>query len=150
MADTNRDLDAPAPRACYRKLHRYKYQLMEPYTHETDVRGFAASTSYLRLTEVGHLEIKRTYAWDGPSGPTIDTRDFMRGSLVHDAMYQLIRLEVLPPKFRRRSDRLLRDICRADGMSAFRTWYVYLAVRCFGASSAKPGTDKPDKIVCVP
>jgi hypothetical protein len=31
------------------------------------------------------------YAWNGPSGPTLDTRNFMRGSLVHDALYQLMR-----------------------------------------------------------
>ena len=84
---------------------------MEPYTHETDMRGFAANSDYLSLTEEGRLEVKRTYAWDGPSGPTIDTRNFMRGSLVHDALYQLIRLEVLPPESRKRADQLLREIC---------------------------------------
>lgn len=140
----------PKDRACYRKLHRYKYQLMRPYVHSVPFSGFQTETDYLRLRPDGELEVKRSYAWDGPSGPTVDTRDFMRGSLVHDALYQLIRLEVLLPSHRRLADRELRAICRQDGMSAFRAWYVYAAVRLFGASSARPGTDKPDRIICVP
>jgi len=136
--------------ACYRKLHRYKYQLMEPYVHDIQVRGHAVETPYLALEASGQLEIKRTYAWDGPSGPTRDTCDFMRGSLVHDAIYQLIRMEVLPRSCRQHADRLLRTVCQADRMGKLRSWIVYFAVRWFGGSSARPGTEKPDPIICAP
>ena len=50
----------------------------------------------------------------------------MRGPLVHDALYQLMRLEELDYKTDRKyADQLLKKICRGDGMSAFRAWYVY-------------------------
>jgi len=137
-------------RACYRKLHRYKYQLMQPYTIDVGIKGYSTDTPYLRLEEDGMLEIKKGYAWDGPSGPTIDTLNFMRGSLVHDALYQLIRMEVLPFSLREHADMLLRRICREDGMSWFRAWYVYKAVQWFGGASARPGTERPDRIICVP
>ena len=75
----------------------------------------------------------------------------MRGSLVHDALYQLMRLEELDYKTDRKyADQLLKTICREDGMSAFRAWYVHRLVRAFGEGAAKP-TDKPqDKVICVP
>lgn len=136
-------------KACYRSLHRYKYQLMKPYVQNVGVPGYTSETPYLGLQDNGRLEIKTTYAWDGPSGPTLDTPDFMRGSLVHDALYQLIRMEVLPSSLRAHADRLLREMCREDGMEWFRAWYVWLAIRLFGGSSAKPGTQKPDQIICV-
>ena len=136
--------------ACYRKLRPYKYQLMETYIHDVKIAGHPVDTSYLKLTAQGLLEIKKSYAWDGPSGPTIDTLNFMRGSLVHDALYQLIRMEHIPAEYRDHADRLLQEICKEDGMSRFRAWYVYQSVRRFGGASARPGHEKPEVITCVP
>jgi len=70
----------------------YKYQLKEDYVTETRITPpTPIQTEYIALTSQGRISIKRGYAWDGPSGPTIDTLNFMRGSIVHDALYQLIR-----------------------------------------------------------
>ena len=67
-------------RACYRKLRRYKYQLMQDYTISIEVETQEdIEMSFLALTSEGELTIKNRYAWDGPSGPTIDTKSFMRG-----------------------------------------------------------------------
>jgi len=53
----------------------------------------------------------------------------MRGSLVHDALYQLMRLSALDYKaHRKRADEILREICLEDGICSFRAWYVYQAV----------------------
>lgn len=41
------------------------------------------------------------------------------------------------------ADKLLQDICKDDGMSAFRAWYVYKAVRWFAESCAEPTSDEP-------
>ena len=103
-------------KACYRKLRRYKYQLMQPYAHDVGIKQHEIDTPYLTLSGDGVLTIKKGYAWDGPSGPTMDTLNFMRGSLVHDALYQLIRMEVIPYSQRDLTDRLLQKICRADGL----------------------------------
>ena len=88
--------------------------------------------------------MKKGYAWDGPSGPTIDTRNFMRGSLVHDALYQLMREEHLDKEtYRKPADQLLRDMCREDGMWSIRAWWVYLAVRWWADPAADPANKKP-------
>ena len=137
-------------KACYRKLRRYKYQLVRPYNVKIGLKGHAIETPYVKLGTEGLLTINAGYAWDGPSGPTIDTLNFMRGALVHDALYQLIRLEKLPYTCKAYADLLLQKHCLEDGMSGFRARYVYLAVKYFGGSAAKPGSEKPDVVTCVP
>ena len=53
------------------------------------------TTFFIKFDDTGELWIKRGYAWDGPSGWTIDTDTVMRASLVHDVVYQLLRLSYL-------------------------------------------------------
>ncbi len=125
----------------YRKIDGYKYQLMESYSHETYwslPSGIQTGGRWVVLSKTGRLTLKRGYAWDGPSGPTIDTKDFMRGSLVHDGCYQLIRERLLATKQRKPADVLLWMICLEDGMSKPRADYVYHAVRVFGGAAARP------------
>lgn len=111
----------------------YKYQLSADYTQKTAIKpSFCAMCRYVSLDIEGTLTINAGYAWDGPSGPSFDTKSFMRGSLVHDALYQLMAEGGLSKKYRDEADSLLRQICLEDGMSRFRAWYVYRAVRFFG------------------
>ena len=113
----------------------YKYQLYTTYFHRLKHLRPAEPilTDYMDVLPTGRLIIKRGYAWDGPSGPTIDTKTFMRGSLVHDALYQMIRRKFLPmDPCRNQADRELQRICIQDGMNRFRAWYVYQAVDKFG------------------
>ena len=123
----------------------YKYQLKETYSVRIDIRPDAAvDAEYLALTAGGMLTVKKGYAWDGPSGPTIDTLNFMRGSLVHDALYQLMRERHIDgAQYRETADRLLQAMCREDGMSAARAWLVYQGVRFGGGYSADPSSNKP-------
>lgn len=134
---------------CYTKLHRYKYQLAKPFGVQTGIKGHRATTEYMLLFPDGELTIKIGYRWDGPSGPTPDTKTFMRGALVHDALYQLIRMNILPVAFRKTADRILKVICIQDGMLRLRAWWVYIAVRLAGQGAAKSGTQKPDKNYCI-
>lgn len=121
----------------------YKYQLAADYVVTIDLRPPAPiDTEYIRLDGDASLWIRRGYAWDGPSGPTIDTRTFMRGSLIHDALYQLIRERHLPRAVRADADRILRDICLQDGMSRLRAWWVYQGVRRFADPAADPANDR--------
>lgn len=126
----------------------YMYQLAELYTvqtriklHEPIIHGF------LVLNKNGVLMISPGYAWDGPSGPSIPTKSFMRGSLVHDALYQLMREKLLDVGWRELADMELRRICQEDGMSWIRAWWVFQAVRKFGESSA---TWQEPKIITAP
>ena len=123
----------------------YKYQLKQTYTIKIPVIPPAAiHTEYISLEVNGELTLKEGYAWDGPSGPTIDTRSFMRGSLVHDALYQLMRESRLPnEEYREAADKALRAICREDGMWSVRAWWVYHGVRLFGDPAADPADRRP-------
>lgn len=128
----------------------YKYQIRESHICNLNRESVKIipdqniDTDYILLTADGELTIKKSYAWDGPSGPTIDTLNFMRGSLVHDALYQLIREEYLSlVKYRPLADKLLREMCLEDGMWAVRAWWVYLAVKWFGKPAADPANKKP-------
>ncbi len=121
----------PGLRIAYKK--DYKYQLQQDYCLVTPVYPAAAIRSeYLTLSLVGVLSIKRGYAWDGPSGPALDTKNFIRGSLVHDALYQLMGEHGLDIGHREEADQLLRTICREDGMSALRAWWVYIGIKAWG------------------
>ena len=123
----------------------YNYQLVDDYRTVIEIRpvGFIL-TDYVRLDTDGTLWICKGYAWDGPSGPAIDTKNFMRGSLVHDALYQLMRGARLPQSARLEADKILRRICLEDGMSSVRAWWVYTGVRVGAAPAAAPGSDAPD------
>jgi hypothetical protein len=125
----------------------YRYQLKRTYSLRTPILPPEAIVSeFIMLGVDGEMHLKSGYAWDGPSGPTFDTLSFMRGSLVHDAFYQLIRERHLPQDpFRELADRLLRDHCLEDGMSALRAWYVYQAVRLRGDDSLK-AKDRPLRV----
>lgn len=124
----------------YKKRRVYKYTLFADYQHQTELRiaQSVAIAPVIVLDANGLLTIKKGYAWDGPSGPTVDTPNFMRGSLVHDALYQIMREQLIPQEHREYADQLLRKICLEDGMSAFRAWVVFQGVRIAGASSAAP------------
>ncbi len=124
----------------------YKYQLKEEYTFASTgiMPPEDIATEFIRLDLNGNLTIAKGYAWDGPSGPTIDTRNFMRGSLAHDALYQLMREGHLDEDtWRDPADRFLQKICKEDGMWALRAWWVYQGVHLFGKPSADPANARP-------
>ena len=126
----------------YRK--GYKYQLAEDYVIKAEIRPLHSfANDYLSITINGLLSIFKGYAWDGPSGPTWDTKTFIRGSLVHDAIYQLIRHNHVAKEYKDYSDRLLQQICIEDGMNKIRAWYVYQAVKYFAGYAISPKSIKP-------
>lgn len=126
----------------------YKYWLAEEYQvkvsiiPENDVPVDKTIKSFIELNTEGVLVIKKGYAWDGPSGPTIDIPSFMRGSLVHDALYQLLREKEIEQKWRDEADEELRRICREDGMWRIYSNWVHWAVRKFGKRGADPESRK--------
>lgn len=123
---------------CFKNIKPYKYKLTRELDRQTDITGFIVDTPFIKLNPQGLITISALYAWDGPSGPAIDTDNFMRGSLLHDAIYQLIRTNQLPKPYRLNADRLLRDVCLEDGMFKWRAAWVYLFVRIVGDMAIKP------------
>jgi hypothetical protein len=121
----------------------YKYALAETYAVLLD-KGpdVNIEIEFIQYDTSGLLTIKEGYAWDGPSGPTIDTKDFMRGSLVHDVFYQLMREKYLDQSWKDYADKLLKRICIADGMYNIRAEMVYEGVQHFAGYASKP--QKPE------
>lgn len=121
----------------------YKYQLEEPYQAMIPIKpDYDIFTDFAVLYKDGKLTIFKHYAWDGPSGPTIDSPVFMRASLVHDVLYQFMRQGLLPSTFRHDADELLRTMCLEDGMWRIRAWYVYHFVRLCAGPCADPSHKK--------
>jgi hypothetical protein len=122
----------------------YKYQLVKTCKFDVNIKPEEdIVTDFIDLTAAGLLAVKKGYAWDGPSGPTIDTKNFMRGSLVHDALYQLMRNKLLDKdQWRAQADLELKRICIEDGMSAIRAWYVHRAVHKAASLAADPSHRK--------
>ncbi len=128
----------------------YKYRLVKPFTIDTPIKPLLVKpidTEYIKLSIDGRLEIIRGYNWDGPSGPPKKLAQaplgigwvyrkwflsqFMRGSLVHDALYQLMREGYLlggNSEQRKAIDRLLQQHCLEDGMTRIRAWWIYKGV----------------------
>lgn len=64
-------------------------------------------------------------------------KNFMRGSLIHDALYQLMREGLVDEGFFDAANEELRIACLQDGMCKFRAWYIYKGVSLFGKQFAK-------------
>ena len=132
----------------------YKYQLVEDYKINISIKpDFDIKTEFIDLDTDGNLLIRKAYAWDGPSGPVIDTDENLRGALVHDALYQLMRMGLLhhdgcSKTYRKLADQEFQNICKEDGVSSFRAFIWYRGLRRFGKFAADPKNKK--KILRAP
>ena len=125
----------------YRK--GYRYQLAEDYSTRIEiVPERTIDTEYVTLSLQGILFIRNGYAWDGASGPTIDCKSSMTASLVHDALYQLMRMTELMPRHRHTADTIVHRMCVAGGMNKIRAWIYFKAVSLVGAKFILPSRKK--------
>lgn len=127
----------------------YKYQLRRPHVEKTAVWPPAPIvTEWITLDTDGTLTIRAGYAWDGAS-KALDSKSSMRGSLSHDAFYQLMRMGLLDrERWRAVADAELERICREDGMWGWRASAWHLAVRVFADPASDPAQAEPDQ--CAP
>lgn len=143
------------PKVVYRDVRGWKYVVEKEIVYATSIKGYLRTISYKEqmlacLEPDGTLRVFPDYAWDGPSGPTVDTPDWMDASLVHDIFYQLMRTRQIPDKkdrrsrekIRKKADKLMKKMLIEAGMSRFRAWYSYQGVRLFAAWAANPRFDK--------
>ncbi len=117
----------------------YKYQLAEDYAVYIQVFPMLdIYTRFIALTTKGLLTICRDYAWDGASGPTLDTEDTMVPALVHDTLYQLLREGYLSPDYLKDADEQLDRMLRKRGMSGIRRWIWRRGLALAGGAAALP------------
>jgi hypothetical protein len=126
----------------------YKYQVYRDWTIQTALKGRDIDTAFIHLERDGRLTAKRGYAWDGASGPTIDTKNSIRASLAHDMGYQLMRESLLPTSCRPYFDSLFYQVLRHDGMCGVRAWIWRRCVEKFAIGSCLAENDR--KVLVVP
>jgi hypothetical protein len=128
----------------------YKYQTRRAFAVLLpEMRGavaLPAVTDWLEFDADGWLRIRAGYAWDGASGPTWDSKSSMRGSVVHDALYQLMRLGLLSQEWRPVVDKLFERLCLEDKMLPPRARLWYHAVRVFASPATDPAAESPDEM----
>jgi hypothetical protein len=136
----------------YQELKGYKYELVESLAVQTGLTNLSDEIIFIRdyigLFSDGILSINMGYQWDGMSGVG-DSKQSMRASLVHDALYQLMREGLLDRKYKDAADRLLQQILIEDGASKLNAWICYQGVKMFGKKSTYPEKKPRGKIVEV-
>ena len=131
----------------YSKLKGYKYIVRKEITFLVPWLGEEGASIWDNEEEVlvhlysGLLTVYPGYCWDGPSGMTIDTKAFIKASLSHDVLYQMLRRKKIPLSCRKWADEYLRRFCIEYGMSKFRAGYVHKCVRLFGKKYAVNGVE---------
>ena len=119
----------------------YKYQLDKDYHIETRIKPpKEIDTQFISVKEDGSMIVKSGYAWDGTSGLIIDTDGNLRASLVHDALYQLMRKGKLKPrkKYKNKADKLFRSMCKDDKVLSPIAQLYYEALKKLGNPSTDP------------
>ena len=116
--------------------YKYKFKVEENFSIELPFKIPDFVHPYASLKD-GILSVKRGYAWDGASGPIINTRDTLVASLVHDVLYQAMRLNLIKSSKENRqiADKNFFEILKMNGVNSIRRKVWYLAVRLFGKKS---------------
>lgn len=138
----------PTPPLKYKK--GYDYWIAEDFVLDIGSRIRPAQpggNSFVELSAAGVLILRRGYAWNGASGPAINTENWRTASGVHDGLYQLIREGVLTMAHREAADDLMRDILLGKGMFALRALWSHAAVRQFGEMYMR---NAPDAVLVAP
>lgn len=118
----------------------YKYQMDEEYRIWVNIiqPKSIVVDDFIFLSPSGDLRTAKGYAWDGASGPVIDRPNNMRASLVHDALYQLLRSGQLSQKHRRDADKVFRRICIEDGVPKWLANMYDWGLKGWGVKAADP------------
>lgn len=96
------------------------------------------SWRWISLSSDGLLIMKEGYPSDGPSGPTIDTKDTLRGAFVHDALCQLMRQGLLDVEWEKVAADEADEIWDASGMAEWRTEIWEAMLDTFGSFAVDP------------
>ena len=116
--------------------YKYKFKVEENFSIELPFKIPDFEHEYASSKD-GILSVKKGYAWDGASGPIINTRDTLVASLVHDVLYQAMRLNLIKSNKENRmiADKNFFEILKIHGVNSIRRKVWYFAVRLFGKKS---------------
>ncbi len=109
-----------------------RWRLVEPLRYEMGEEGSGK-----------WIEVPADFATDGASIPAVLRvvlavwGTYGRAACLHDYLYSKIRSGILPPRWRRYADREFFIAMRACGTAPWLARLLWLAVRLFGAPSAR-------------
>lgn len=124
----------------YRK--GFKYQLAEDYTIDTGIVSYYFNNDLVELYTTGRLLIKKGFAWDGASFIVMDTKSVMEASLVHDALYYLMRQGIISGGFKEDIDLLYYNLCIKNGCWKWRAKRHLEGLLLGGRSATLPKNKK--------
>lgn len=121
-----------------------KYQLVEDYVIDIEFSwAVDIEADLVKLAANGMLTVRTGFAWDGVTGLAFDTRNFMRASLVHDALYHLMRQTGTNPKLHEKADELFLNIAKLDGVNPLRARAHYTSLYLARKTGLMPGKKRP-------
>ena len=109
-------------------------RLQVPFAHCYTKKNTSAKTPILSGTG-RWIIFHKDYSWDGASGPAIDTLNTRRASLVHDGLYQAMRIGRLSRELKGAADDEMLRILREDGMSWVRRLLWRIGLRFAGGAT---------------
>lgn len=124
-----------------RYLKDMGYVLSEDHAVQTPIDGADIIDAWWRLFPDGRLIIFAGFAWDGPSGPTLDTKDSLRASLVHDVFCIAMRDGRLDFSRQDAVNNFFRQQCIDAGMPEWRAGLWHLGVEFGDAGNPDQGPD---------
>lgn len=121
----------------------WKYQLAETREFKTPVLGYHIVTDYFELFPDGRLVVFKGYAWDGASGPTVDTDSSITPSMVHDVFCQCMRAGWISyEQWQDTINKFFKEQCIECGMCPLRAALWHAGVEFGDAGNPKQGPDR--------
>lgn len=120
-----------------RTKDKFPWRVVSLRTFRTGITGFFYACPYYTLATNGALAIHPDYIFNGNTGlPLWFERRLLpmmlTGACLHDALYQLLKLKILPRAYRSRVDALLYAQWLADKTPPLIAETGYSLVKAFG------------------
>lgn len=117
------------------------YKLSHNVCVQTSLYHQLGGNEFISLNNEGLLTIREGYSWNGMT-KFPDSKNTMFSTLVHDDLYQLMRVNLSKDsnenriedrsKFRKGTDNLFQCHCQINGVNCFMSLMFYFAVRALG------------------
>lgn len=133
------------------KYRKAKFVVAETYIVDTPIKGYDIRDEFFWLAPSGRLYLYPGLAWNGASGPTLDTDDCILASAVHDVFCWLMRDgRISYALWQDTVNELFRQMCLDGGMWKFRAGYWHWAVEFADAGNPDQGPDPSVKVLVAP
>lgn len=126
----------------YKTIKQYKYEFLMDlsFTGYFDYPENITTTYVTYNAKTKQLILKKGFRFNGADDPAIDSETIMIPAAAHDALCELMELNIIDDSYSKEIDRAYRSLCVVYGQyegrniflklfSQFRTWYHYTGIR---------------------